>query len=86
MKSTIILYRGPDQRYPASYSPVVRRRDERSPRENGMEPFGKRFTSGHAIIAACYQDEFATNFNLSNSCRYKPILLRSCRRRARHHP
>ena len=31
-----------------------------------MAPFGKRFPSRHAMIAACYQDEFATNFNLSN--------------------
>ena len=85
MKSTITLYRGPERRYPASHSPVQRRRDERSPRTNGMAPFGKRFTSGHAIIAACYQDEFAINFKLSNWCRYKPILLRSCRRRAQHH-
>ena len=40
-----------------------------------MAPFGKRFPSRHAIIAACYQDEFATNFNLSNWCKYKPLLL-----------
>ena len=26
-----------------------------------MAPFGKRFPSRYAIIAACYQDEFATN-------------------------
>ena len=49
-----------------------------SPRENGMAPFGKRLPSRHAIIAACYQDGFATNFNLSNWCKYKSLLLRSC--------
>ena len=85
MKSTIPFYRGLERRYPASHSPVLRRRDERLPCENGMAPFGKRFTSRHAIIAACYQDEFATNFNLSNWCKHKPILLRSYRRRAQHH-
>ena len=78
MKSTIALYRGPRRRYPGSRSPVLRRSDERSPRENGVAPFGKRFPSRHAIIAACYQDEFATNLNLSNWCKYKPLLLRSC--------
>ena len=54
-----------------------------SPRENGMAPFGKRLPSRHAIIAACYQDEFATNFNLSNWCKYKPLLHQSAQREYR---
>ena len=78
MKSTIALYRGPGRRYMGSHSPVLHRGDERSPRENRMAPFGKRFPITHAILAACDQDDFATNFQLSNCCKYKPLVLHSC--------
>ena len=38
-------------------------------RENGMALFGNCFPSRHAFMAACYRDDYATNFNLASGCK-----------------
>jgi len=49
-----------------------------------MALFGNCFSSRHAVIAACYRDEYATNFNLASGCKYKVFaastrqLLKTC--------
>jgi len=50
-----------------------------------MALFGNCFPCRHAVIAACYRDEYATNFNLASGCKYKvfaastPQLLKNLR-------
>jgi len=49
-----------------------------------MALFGNCFPSRHAVMAACYREEYATNFNLASGRKCKvfaastPQLLKAC--------